>query len=387
VKIVQVNYAYAAQLSDHAALLDTYETLTGWSEAVARAGAEVSVVQAFHYDARLSRNGIEYVFCATEGPGSGSSRRWRRPRALGAAVLAARPDVIHVNSLEFAPEIWLLRRALPTDVALVVQDHANPVPRSFSLKGAVRRRLLAAADAFLFTAPEQSVPWRANGYISEQQRVYTVLESSTRLRPMDRETARSITRTEGRPAVLWVGRLNMGKDPITVLQGFERALEFLPDAVLTMVYGDDELLPAVRRRVNESASLSRSVRLVGLVPHDQMAAFYSAADLFVLGSAHEALGYSLIEACACGVVPVVTDIPSFRVITDQGAVGELWPQGDPSAFAAALVNAARRDLSDERRRVVQHFDRQLSWPVVGTNALAIYRDVHAVRRSTLAVEQ
>ena len=36
---------------------------------------------------------------------------------------------------------------------------------------------------------------------------------------------------------------------MTVLQGFERALESLPDAVLTMVYGEEELLPAVRRRV------------------------------------------------------------------------------------------------------------------------------------------
>src|SRR5262249_31647570 len=229
--------------------------------------------------------------------------------------------------------------------------HANHVPRSFSLKGAVRRRLLGAADAFLFTTEEQSLPWRTNGYISDHQRVYPVLESSTNVRPMDRETARSITQTEGRPSVLWVGRLNAGKDPMTVLHGFERALEFLPDAVLTMVYGDDELLPAVRRRVSEAPALSRRVRLVGFVPHDQMAAFYSAADLFVLGSTHEALGYSLIEACACGVVPVVTNIPSFRVITDKGAIGVLWPHGDPSAFATALLDGARRNLSDEPRRV------------------------------------
>ena len=381
-KVVQVNYAYAAHVSDHAALLDTYETLTGWSEAVARAGAEVSVVQAFHYDAKLSRNGIEYVFCADERPSDGLSRRgWRRPRALEAAVIAASPDVIHVNSLEFAPEIWLLRRALASHVALVVQDHANAVPRSFSLKGAVRRRLLAAADAFLFTATEQSVPWRANGFISDRQRVYTVLESSTSLKPMDRETARSISRTEGRPSVLWVGRLNAIKDPMTVLQGFERVLASLPDAVLTMVYGEDDLLPAVRRRVSESPALARTVRLVGRVPHSQMAAFYSAADLFVLGSAHEGSGYSLIEACACGVVPVVTNIPSFRVITNKGTIGVLWPHGDAAACASALGDAARRDLSEERRRVLNHFDHQLSWPVVGADALAIYRDVRATRRS------
>jgi glycosyltransferase involved in cell wall biosynthesis len=296
-------------------------------------------------------------------------------------VIEAGPDVIHVNSLEFAPEIWLLRRALGADVAVVVQDHADAVPRSFSLKGAVRRRLLAAADAFLFTATEQSVPWRSNGFISDRQRVYSVLESSTTLKPMDRDTARSISRTQGRPSVLWVGRLNSIKDPMTVLQGFERAVEFLPEAVLTMVYGDDDLLPAVRRRVNESPSLARSVRLVGRVPHDQMAAFYSSADLFVLGSAHEGSGYSLIEACACGVVPVVTNIPSFRVITNKGTIGVLWPHGDAAACASALGDAARRDLSEERRRVLNHFDHQLSWPVVGADALAIYRDVRATRRS------
>ena len=46
-----------------------------------------------------------------------------------------------------------------------------------------------------------------------------------------------------------------------------------------------------------------------------MAAFYSAADLFVVGSHHEGSGYSLMEACACGAMPVVTDIPTFRLLT------------------------------------------------------------------------
>jgi glycosyltransferase involved in cell wall biosynthesis len=197
---------------------------------------------------------------------------------------------------------------------------------------------------------------------------------------MDRETARSISRTQGQPSILWVGRLNSLKDPMTVLHGFERALESLPDAVLTMVYGEDDLLPAVRRRVTESPALARSVRLVGRVPHDQMAAFYSAADLFVLGSAREGSGYSLIEACACGVVPVVTNIPSFRAITARGTIGALWPHGDATRCAQAIVDAASRDLDEERRRVLTHFEHHLSWPVVGACALGIYRDVRATRR-------
>ena len=160
--VVQVNYAYAGQISDPAALLDAYETLTGWSEAVAAAGARVSVVQAFHCDATVSRNGIDYVFRADCEPAADGERsRWRWPRALEAEVAAAEPDVVHVNSLEFAPEIWLLRRALPPTTAIVVQDHASGVPGAFAITGPVRRRLLRAADAFLFTALEQADAWRS----------------------------------------------------------------------------------------------------------------------------------------------------------------------------------------------------------------------------------
>ena len=155
--VVQVNYAYADHLADPTALLDAYETLTGWSEALVAAGASVSVVQAFRCDARLSRNGIDYVFCADRaaaGGVTGNRRRW--PRALSAQIVEAKPDVVHVNSLEFAPEIWLLRRALPATTAIVVQDHASGVPRPFSITGPVRRRLLRGADAFMFTALEQA---------------------------------------------------------------------------------------------------------------------------------------------------------------------------------------------------------------------------------------
>ena len=380
--VVQVNYAYADHLADPAALLDSYETLTGWSEALVAAGASVSVVQAFRCDARLSRNGIDYVFCADRAPADrGPGNRWRWPHALRAQIVEARPDVVHVNSLGFAGEVWLLRRALPATTAIVVQDHASGLPRSSRLSRLVRRRLMRAADAFLFTALEQADSWRSGQFISDHQAVYQVLESSTTLRPMDRATARSIARVEGRPAVLWVGRLNAIKDPLTVLQGFERALQSLPDAVLTMVYGADDLLAAVRRRVSESPALRRSVRLVGRVLRSQLAAFYSAADLFVLGSAHEGSGYALLEACACGVSPVVTNIAAFRAITADGSIGGLWLQGDATDFARALVDLAHRDLAEERRRVIDRFESHLSWPVIGRHAVAAYEDVRSRRRA------
>src|SRR5207247_434398 len=134
-----------------------------------------------------------------------------------------------------------------------------------------------------------------------------------------------------RTALLWVGRLNANKDPLTVLDGFERSLGALPAATVTMIYTAEDLLPAVRERIERSAVLKERVRLVGTVPHARLPEFYSAADMFVLGSHREGSGYALMEACACGAVPVVTDIPTFRLLTG-GVVGALWTPGDAAAF-------------------------------------------------------
>ena len=100
-----------------------------------------------------------------------------------------------------------------------------------------------------------------------------------------------------------------------------------------------------------------------------------AADIFVLGSHHEGSGYSLIEALACGLPPVVTDIPSFRALTGAQAVGRLWPCGDSHALCAALQSVAAGGGDDARRAVRAHFDRELSFDALGTKLAAMYRDV------------
>lgn len=369
-----MNYAFTPVDSPDA-LLDTYHTLTGWSDAASNAGLSVSVVQAFSTNAVRRRGSVDYLFCDSSGAGRLSSAK------VHAAVTACEPDVVHVNGLDAPLRTWWLRQQLPGHVALVVQDHASVPPRRRSVKAPIRRRAMRAADVYLFTALEQAEPWRTGGFISNVQSVHGVLEASTGMRPVHRATARALTGMDGTPAILWVGRLNANKDPIAVVDGFDRALAALPAATLTMVFGDDELRPLVEARIAASGALWARVRLVGRVPHAQLAAWYSAADLFVLGSRREGAGYALLEACACGAVPVVTDIPSFRAITGSGAIGALWPVGDTAALASALAATGQRDLEFERSRTRAHFDHHLSWSVVGADARTVYESVVEARRS------
>ena len=90
------------------------------------------------------------------------------------------------------------------------------------------------------------------------------MEASTLMVPEARGTARSACGLLGSPAVLWVGRLNADKDPLTVLAGFERALDGLPAATLTMIYSEEDQLAAVRERV-ERCRPSPATSLIGRV--------------------------------------------------------------------------------------------------------------------------
>jgi glycosyltransferase involved in cell wall biosynthesis len=103
-----------------------------------------------------------------------------------------------------------------------------------------------------------------------------------------------------------------------------------------------------------------------------------AADVFVSGSHAEGSGYALLEALACGVTPVVTDIPSFRALTDGGRIGKLWPCGDATGLAEALVTAASSRIGSVQVR--GHFDAALSFAAVGRQWADAYAQVHDDRR-------
>jgi len=380
VHVVQLNYAYETAVGDPWRLVERYATLRGWSGALLAAGASrCTVAQRFARDVDFECAGVQYVCRADGGPGVADATT--DPAALHAAVARLRPDLVHVNGLVFPAQLRQLRESLRPSCPIVVQDHAGVQPgrRRWwdprARRAAARLRdALAVADAFMFTASAQADAWRAAGILAGTQPVFEVPESSTDLRPLPRHSAIEASGVEGDPAVLWVGRLDGNKDPLTVLDGFDRLCHARPEARLTMVYGEDGLIDDVRRRLKGTPSLASTVRLRGRVPHEHMAACFSAADVFVVGSHHEGSGYALIEALACGVVPAVTDIPPFRVLAGA-APSAFWPPGDARACAVALARGADAVSNVSREMIRAHFASVLSWEAIGRRAMDAYRAV------------
>lgn len=347
------------------ALLEAWPSMVDIARAAQGAGAEVTVVQASRSAGRLQADGVDYQFVpATAGMLLANSSAMR-------ALLDERaPQVLHVHGLGFLTDLAALAASHP-GIPILLQDHANPRPPWW--RWAQWRRGLAPAAGVAFCARAQAEPFRRARLLRASQRIYEVPESTSRFTPGEQAAGRAASGLSGEPCVLWVGRLDANKDPLTVLAGFAEASNALPRAQLWCFFGDAPLLEAVTRRVHSDPRLRGRVHLKGRVPHEHIAHAMRAADLLVLGSHHEGSGYALIEALACGLPAAVTDIPSFRALL--GDAGVLWRCGDARGCAAALLELARRPPAAARAAARVQFERELSFAAMGRKLVSAYADL------------
>ena len=351
--VAQINFLPAPEGCTPSEVFEQWPSLADIPEAAATTGIRVSVIQAAARHARVTRNGVDYHFVDVATEGSVASRGRRIASLLGDV------DVLHVHGLGFAEDAFAVAQCLP-NVPVLFQDHADRPPPWW--RRSRWRRWYTVAAAVAFTAPELAQPFIDAGVFAPPTRIFAIPESSSRFRRGNRAVARAATGLHGDPCVLWVGHLNSGKDPLTVLDGVAEAAAQLPGLELWCAFGSAPLLDEVEQRIARDPRLRGHVHLLGKVAHPRIETLMQAADLFVSGSRAESCGYAVLEALACGVTPVVTDIPSFRVLTG-GVVGALWPYGDVKELAAALVRCAASRPSPDQVRA--HFDAALSFAAVG----------------------
>jgi len=193
------------------------------------------------------------------------------------------------------------------------------------------------------------------------------------------------------PCIASVGRLVARKDLSCVLQALARssaghsagapggAPVGRADRLTLLVCGDGPQAPALRRLAQELRIEDR-VRWLGRTADVRTA--LHAADAFVHASRSEGFPNALLEALACGLPAVLSDIPGHR---DEGALPDdlalLFPPGDHAALAAALA----RLLADPNGRAARGAAarsvalRHYALPVVGPQLERIYARHLALR--------
>jgi glycosyltransferase involved in cell wall biosynthesis len=187
---------------------------------------------------------------------------------------------------------------------------------------------------------------------------------------------------ERRRVALVVSRLVPIKNVALAVEAMALAAAQQADLLLAIV-GDGPLRSALDARV-AALGLSDRVIFAGRVPHEQLPAWYRSADLFVLSSEFDNSPNVALEAMACGLPVVATDVGGLREYVQVDVNGLLVPPGDARELARAMVRyAADPDLA---RRVGwrnrQDAVARFSWAQSARSLRDVYRRVVERRRDS-----
>ena len=118
------------------------------------------------------------------------------------------------------------------------------------------------------------------------------------------------------------------------------ALALEPDAparLRLVIVGDGSLRPEI-----EEVLRADGVRELAWLPGERsdVAPLLPALDAFVLPSLAEGISNTILEAMACGVPVIATDVGGNRELVAEGETGMLVPAGDVPALAAGILRLA-----------------------------------------------
>ncbi|WJW74454.1 glycosyltransferase [Thiohalobacter sp. IOR34] len=234
---------------------------------------------------------------------------------------------------------WL---GLPVTITL----RGTEVPQS--RQGLSRQILRALADADRVIAVADALKRHVTGLGADPAKI-TVIGNGVdlqRFRPEDQRLARQ------RLGLPEKARLLVTVGGLVERKGFHRVIDCLPALLAEfpelhyLVVGgggaEGDWEGRLRAQVAELGVESR-VHFLGPVAPDELRWPLSAADLFVLATRNEGWANVFLEAMACGLPVVTTDVGGNREVVCDTQLGTVVPFGDAAALTEALRAALARD--------------------------------------------
>ena len=196
----------------------------------------------------------------------------------------------------------------------------------------------------------------------------TVLRNGVDLgvfRPLDRAENRARYNLDG-PALLSVGALIPRKGHALTIE----ALTHLPGWCLVIAGqgGERDRLLATAARLG----VADRVRLLGAVPHADLARLYSAADLSVLSSSREGWANVLLESMACGTAVVASPIPGNPEVVAAPEAGFIAASRTARGIADCVLAWAAAPVS---RGATREYAERFGWEETSAGQLAVFEGV------------
>lgn len=351
-RFIFTSYSVPVAYDQPQAWLKRIEGYIGIPESLANTD-EVISIERISYEGELLYKGVQYYF-VREG-----EKVVRFPWRTHDLIKKLQPDVVVINGFIFPLQVIQLRLKLGRKVKIILLHRAEKPYKGW--KKYLQRLSGRYVNAYLFASAEFGEQWKTN---IDTKKVYEVIQASSVFSVTDKAMARKSLNISAGTVFLWVGRLDLNKDPVTVVKAFAQFLGSEPSARLYMIYQSDERLAEVLEIVGANERAAAAITMVGKLNHDELQNWYSSADFIISSSHYESNGVAVCEAMSCGCIPILADIISFRKMTGSGKCGFLFEAGNAAALCKLLLQTPGMDKNEERRKTIEHFQQELSFDAI-----------------------
>lgn len=158
--------------------------------------------------------------------------------------------------------------------------------------------------------------------------------------------------------ILFVGRLHPVKGLSYLIHAMSKINRIAPDAKLIIV-GDGKERKALEN-LSEQLKNHDVIEFMGKVPHDSVSQYLHSSDIFVLPSLSEGLSNVILEAMACGLPIVATQVGGTPDIIEHGENGLLIDAMSDEQLADAVISllknsSLREKMSQNNLTAVERF--------------------------------
>lgn len=169
-------------------------------------------------------------------------------------------------------------------------------------------------------------------------------------------------RAQPSPKLVWVRSFHNTYNPTLAVEVVAEMSKQYPDVELTMVGPDkgDGSLEATRAAAAD-LGVSQRIHFTGGVPKQEIPRYLDRGDIFINTTNVDNTPISVLEAMACGLCVVSTDVGGMPDLVDDGVNALLVPANDKIAMTAAIRRVLEQEglaqsLSHHAHSYVQQFD-------------------------------
>lgn len=264
-------------------------------------------------------------------------------KELLVAIQDFKPDIIHCNSS--VAGFWtrvIVKNFLPTIFTAHGWAFTNGAIWWRKIVGIISERMMSKYCSKIICVSENDRQLALKYRIAPEEKFITIhngIDIENWESICEKKTAEK-RKLEGTPyykqiKIIFVARLAMPKDPVTLIKAFSQLSESLKQESNIFIVGDGPDKASLEKLI-KGLGLENKIHLLGSMDREELKMIYLSGNIYVLTTKYEGFPYTIIEAMSYGLPVIASDVGGCNEAVDPNC-GFLVKKGDIDGVKNALA--------------------------------------------------